>query len=532
MPVAELLTLLAASLGTEHVLSREQTRRRYPTETAFSPVELEGALCPRTVDEVADCVRVAHRTGTPLYTISTGNNWGYGAAAPPRPGCVLLDLGRLNRVRDFDAQSGIATLEPGVTQASLHDFLAKGGHRYLVPVTGAGPTCSIVGNALERGYGITPWVDHFYAVTGIEAVLPDGTLYRSPLAAMGAQQVAGLFKWGIGPYLDGIFTQSGFGVVTAMSVALARQSEGMECFLFSLTDEAKLPAAVEATRDILSSLPGLVGGINLMNRLRVLAMSIPYPKDRLGADGLIPEAYLAEMGRRLQIFPWTGYGTLYGTRRTVKAARAEIRQRLRGIATRLLFISPERAGQLVRAVNLLPGALHARFAPAVETLSKSLELVTGKPNQTALPLAYWRSGRVSDPQLLNPARDGCGLAWFAPLVPIKAEAVREYVTFTTTTMRHHRLEPLITLTAVNDRCFDSTVPLLFDPSVPEEVQRTREAHRRLLDEALAHGLAPYRVGADSMEWLRGTAPGHWDLVARLKKTLDPEGILAPGRYTT
>jgi FAD/FMN-containing dehydrogenase len=288
---------------------------------------------------------------------------------------------------------------------------------------------------------------------------------------------------------------------------------------------------VDATRDILTALPGLVGGINLMNRHRVLAMAAPYPRGRLGPDGLIPPELLETMGRTLQIFPWTGYGTLYGTQRTARAARAEIRQRLRGIASRLVFISPARAEQLTRLLRFLPGPLRARFAPALSIVARSLELVSGKPNQTALPLAYWRSGHARDPDALNPARDGCGLAWFAPLVPIDGAAVREYVQFTTATMRRHRLEPLITLTSVNERCFDSTVPLLFDPTQPAEVERARTAHRQLLDEALAHGLAPYRVGTDAMDWLRASAPEHWHLVRRLKDVLDPGGILAPGRYS-
>ncbi len=530
MSVTELLSTLAGSLGDDRVLDLERARARYPAETAFSSARFAGALRPRSVEELAACVAAARRLATPLYTISTGNNWGYGAATPARDGCVLLDLGGLARIRALDERSGVVILEPGVTQAQLHAFLSDGGHPFLVPTTGAGPNCSIVGNAIERGYGITPWADHFHAVTGIEVMLADGSVYRSPLAAMGADKVAPLFKWGIGPHLDGIFTQSAFGIVTAMSIALARRPESVQCFLFSLRDEALLAPAVDATRDILASLPGLVGGINLMNRHRVLAMSAPYPGDRLGPDGLIPQEVLESMGRSLQIFPWTGFGTLYGTQRTARAARAEIRKRLRGIASRLLFISPERAVLLARLVGRLPGPLNARLGPAVATLAKSLELVAGKPNQTALPLAYWRSGQPHDPEALNPARDGCGLAWFAPLVPIDGAAVRDYVAFTAETMRRHRLEPLITLTSVNERCFDSTVPLLFDPRDPAEVERARTAHRQLLDEALARGLAPYRVGTDAMDWLQKKAPEHWEFVRLIKTALDPHGILSPGRY--
>jgi 4-cresol dehydrogenase (hydroxylating) len=35
---------------------------------------------------------------------------------------------------------------------------------FLVPATRAGPGCSIIGNALKRGYGITPLTDHFQSI--------------------------------------------------------------------------------------------------------------------------------------------------------------------------------------------------------------------------------------------------------------------------------------------------------------------------------------------------------------------------------
>ena len=85
---------------------------------------------------------------------------------------------------------------------------------FLVPVTGAGPSCSLLGNALERGYGITPHSDHFAAVTALRAVLPSGEIYQSAIAEAGGKDVDYAYKWGVGPYLDGIFTQSSLGIVT------------------------------------------------------------------------------------------------------------------------------------------------------------------------------------------------------------------------------------------------------------------------------------------------------------------------------
>jgi 4-cresol dehydrogenase (hydroxylating) len=91
------------------------------------------------------------------------------------------------------------TVEPGVTQQILYDYLERNRLAFLVPATGAGPHCSLVGNALERGYGITPYADHFSAVTAIEAVLPNGRIYRSALSELGGGTVDRAFKWGIGP---------------------------------------------------------------------------------------------------------------------------------------------------------------------------------------------------------------------------------------------------------------------------------------------------------------------------------------------
>lgn len=185
----------------------------------------------------------------------------------------------------------------------LANFLNAGGHPFLVPVTGAGPTCSLLANALERGYGVTPIADHFAAVTDLEAVLPNGTLHRTALREAGGEELARLFKWGTRPYSAGLFTQSGFGIVTRISTLLARRPECIKVCLFSLKDDALLEPAVERISLILGRLPGIVGAVNLMNQHRVLAMSAPYPSDKLGADGMIPSAVIHELGRRYQALP-------------------------------------------------------------------------------------------------------------------------------------------------------------------------------------------------------------------------------------
>lgn len=519
-----------ALLGEGRVLLERDAQATYGKDTSEARRIIPAALRICDSAEITHVMRIASQHLVPVYPISTGKNWGYGSALPAQDGCVVIDLSALQKIIHFDSELGVVTLEPGVTQGMLAAFLEAGGHPFLVPVTGAGPTCSLIGNALERGYGVTPYVDHFGAVTDIEAVLPDGSLYRSALREAGGEELARLFKWGIGPYTTGLFTQSGFGVVTRASIILARRPECVKVCLFSLKDDALLETAVIRIRMIMSRLTGTVGGINLMNQHRVLSMAAPYPMNQLDPDGMIPQSVVEALGREYQIFPWTGFGTMYGTRRMVAAAQKEIRAALGDVATRMMFLTPERAQQLSRLTKLIPGKLGKGLQGMTATLAKSLELVAGRPNETAMPLAYWRLPLHQKGPFKDPTVDGCGLMWYAPLVPMRPTDVRSYVNMVKEITPRYGLEPLITFTTLSDKLFDSTVPLVFDRGNPEAVSSAAACYRELFHAGHAKGWFPYRVGVNTMETLADLLTDSKAFQARLRKDLDPNELLSPGRY--
>lgn len=528
----EALRAWRAALGDDAVLVEPQRLSQYEQCTSGAKRSVRAVLRPRNAQQVQEVVKVAARFALPLHPVSTGHNWGYGTALAPSDGAVVVDLSAMRAISDFDEDLGVVTVEPGVTQGALAAFLAERKAPFLVPVTGAGPSCSLLANALERGYGITPVSDHASAVMGLEAVLADGTVYRPVLADLGAPQAAQVYRWGIGPYLNGLFLQSGNGIVTRMTLALARRPEVVKAFVANVREGEALERVVEAVRGVLRKVPGTVGGINLLNAHRVLAMAVPYPAARLGADGLIPEDVIAALKRERDVSEWTVYGTLYGTRGSVSAAQGEIRRALRPLARRLLFLSRPMANRLSALAKWLPGALGVRFATASRLIASSLQLVEGEPNETALALAYWGGGRrPQDGVALDPARDGCGLIWYAPLVPMRPEVVRKYVDFVVTTLREHGVEPLVTLTSLSERCFDSSVPLLFDRGSVEATQRAQRCYMALLERGRQLGFVPYRVHVDAMSWLTGQRAAHWDIAARLKSALDPQGIISPGRYS-
>ena len=526
--VAGAIEAWRARLGGDAVLDGPDAERAYGATTTGFRRTVAAALKPKSVEDVRAIVTTASQHGVPLYPMSTGRNWGYGCSLPVQDGCAILDLSGLKRI-EIDADRGLAILEPGVTQGDLSAYLDAHGLPFMVPTTGGGPRCSLIGNVLERGYGITPHADHFGAMMGIEAVLADGRLYRSPLAELGGEAVDNGFKWKVGPYLDGLFAQSSFGIVTRMTIALATRPERIQAFLFGIKQDADLERAVLAVQQILRSLSGVVGSINLMNTRRLLSMSADYPRERVGADGILPAAVVTELAGGRRARAWTGIGALYGTASVVRAARREVRRILAPVAGRITFVSPQLASRLHRLTTLIrPLRQHRRRA---EVLDLAMQVLAGRPSEVALNLAYWTSGLgVHRGRELDPARDGCGLIWYPPLIPMRPERVRVYVDMIERICRAHRMEPLITLTSLSDRCFDSSVPLLFRRDDPAETASAQACYRALLEAGRAEGFLPYRMAIDAMDWVIRPETPFWQLVGEMKSLFDPNGIIAPGRY--
>ena len=519
------------ALGEKQVLLTTDELRTYSPSTNPAFVSsIRAALRPNDLDELAALVKIAARHRIPLYPLSTGRNWGYGTAQPPVSGCVLVDLSRLNRILQFDATSGLVRLEPGVTQIQLHNFLSEQRAPFMVPTTGAGPNCSILANALERGYGITPYTDHFLAVRRLEAILPDGSTYRGALSEWGGAAVDSAFKWGVGPYLDGLFSQGSFGIVTEATVALAPRPETIEAFFFTAQDEKALESLVDCVRDLQTQLSGIVGAVNLMNQRRILAMTIPYPNRQPDDTATLSDELVAALAKPLQIQRWTGVGALYGNKLVIAAAKKVVKQTLRGRVGRLIFFTAARAERAQKIVALLPDRF-AHVRRRLATIRTTLDIMAGVPSEVSLPLAYWRSGKTPPVTGLDPGRDGCGVIWYTPLVALNPDNVREYTSFVTEVCNRYGIETLITLTSLSAQCFDSSVPLLFDLRSPQAVANANACYRELFERGCAKGFVPYRVGSEFMSLLTGNGGSSWDLIRRLKSAVDPDNIMAPGRYT-
>ena len=161
----------------------------------------------------------------PIWTISTGRNFGYGSAAPQSAGQVVLDLKHMNRILDVDPVLCTALVEPGVTYQQLKDYLEENDIPLWLSCPAPSAIAGPLGNTVDRGVGYTPYGDHFMMQCGMEVALPNGELMRTGMGALPGNNTWQLFKYGFGPYVDGMFTQGNFGIVTKMGFWLMPEPE-------------------------------------------------------------------------------------------------------------------------------------------------------------------------------------------------------------------------------------------------------------------------------------------------------------------
>ncbi|GAB4530106.1 MAG: FAD-binding oxidoreductase [Parvularculaceae bacterium] len=488
--------------------------------------EFAAILRPETEADVVKAVQIAAMHGAPLYPVSCGRNWGYGSAVPPRDGAALLDLSRLDRISNFDPETGVVRLGPGVTTGRLSEFLASRNAPFLTPTTGAGPKGSVVGNALDRGYGLTPYTDHFAAVTRIRAVTPAGGVYETPLSLLGGAQADDCFKWGVGPYLDGLFAQGNFGIVTEMSIALAPKPEHLDLVFIEFA-EKDLEAMMRALQAFMRAAGGAAPGFNLLNRLRLLSMLAPYPHDLAPLGRALDEAQERALARKWGAPEWMALVPIMSAREVAAPLRRLLRDRLRGLRAKIRILSGGRARRLAWLADRLPeqaAALKRRARAAADTV----DILSGIPRETALKLAYWKSKSAPPQSDLDPDRDGCGLLWYAPLVPMQSGALESMNALVRKIMPQFGFEPLITFTALNDRCFDATTPILFDPSTERDAAHA--CYDALFAAGRKLGFLPYRLSARKFSLLERENGEYWRLAAAVKQAVDPAGVIAPGRY--
>ena len=171
-------------------------------------------LAPSSTDEVATVLRLAAEHRVPLVPQGGNTGMSAGATPPADASAILLSMRRMNRIRSVSADDRLAVAEAGVVLATLHEPAQQAGMRF--PLTlGARGSCTIGGLASTNAGGtqVLKFGTMRALVAGVEAVLPDGSIYGG---------LSGLKKDNRGYSLDQLLigAEGTLGVVTAVALRL------------------------------------------------------------------------------------------------------------------------------------------------------------------------------------------------------------------------------------------------------------------------------------------------------------------------
>ena len=184
----------------------------YASPASFSPL-FEAVLLPRTTEEIQKIVKLCNKFKVQFKASSTG--WGpYNDATAP--GCIKLDLRRMNKIIEINEKNMYAVVEPAVIGTQLQAECMKRG--FNCNQNGAGTNCSASPIVAHCGFGQLSQSGSYGERNqlALEWVTPEGEIVR--LGSLGS-----VGSWfcgdGPGPSLRGalrgnVVPMGGLGVFT------------------------------------------------------------------------------------------------------------------------------------------------------------------------------------------------------------------------------------------------------------------------------------------------------------------------------
>ncbi len=199
----ELVERLRKDHGERVVVTDSAELEFYAHDVFSLGQQLLAVLLPESADQLKSLIAELASAGPPM--IARGGGLSYtDAYLAARPGCVLIDTSRLNRIVEINRVDRYVVAECGVTWAQLFEALEPLGLRtpYFGPLSGLEAT---LGGALSQGSvflgsGIHGSVGD--SVLGLDVATISGDVLRTGAAA--APDTAPFFRY-FGPDLTGLF---------------------------------------------------------------------------------------------------------------------------------------------------------------------------------------------------------------------------------------------------------------------------------------------------------------------------------------
>ena len=482
---------------------------------AYSPLRGEAgerlasaAVAPASVEEVQAIVRIAGRYKIPLYPISTGMNLTYGGSAPTYSGSVVVELKRMNRILEVNEAGAYALVEPGVSYFDMYRYLRDNKIKLWVDVPDPG-WGSLLGNAMDRGGGYTAadFRDHFDAHCGMEVVLANGEIVRTGMGSVPGAHTWQQFKYGMGPWVDGIFSQSNYGIVTKMGFWMMPEPE----FALQASVESPRHDDVHAHVDTLSNLM-YQQIIPSQSVVASPALSTPMNDELYGlrtraggwASGADWDRYAKSKGRNF----WRSNFTFYGPEKVVAAQWEHVKDRWSAAVPGAVFI--ERAKYRFPISDAEADKVADKAPLGIPTL--------GLFGTRSAPGEAPREAHID----------------FSPIMPRTGESMLKGLDVFGRVFASHGVAPPGAIGALyHPRALIMIQPVI-NGRTADTNAKARALFTALVEAAAANGWAEYRIHPIWQAKAIGVYSANDHSLHRLHETLkdalDPAGILSPGRY--
>ena len=528
-PYQKAIDAWSGHLGAENVATQFETIAEAQTATFETNQNIPAIIYPKNSSQVQQCVRVAAEYKIPIYPISQGKNWGLGSRVPAQDNCVLLDLSRMNRIIDYDDELAYITVEPGVTFRQAAEYLQTRNSRHFLAVIGGSPDSSLIGNALERGDGIGPMGDRFSHSCDMKIVLPSGECIQTGYTRFSESKVGKLTRWGIGPHLDGLFSQSNFGVVTRMSFWLQARPDRFQSVLFTVRNMSHLNLVIDNLNQLQAQGVIKANSVAVWNVHKMIASDRQYPWGLTGGHTPLSLEKIKQIKSPWGKSEWVGVGGIYSpSKRHATADRKVIKKMLRPYTDRLFFINETKA----RIIDWLDRPLKRLTGSNLKDTVNALyhqSIFLGFPTEKSTRSTYWRK-KISVPDIMDPDKDRCGVLWLCPVVPFMSSHLSRAIKIATEIAAEFGFEPQVAFIFPSERAVYMFPSIVYDRDIQGEDEKAIACHDKMLNALISAGYYPYRLGIQSMTALSGKESHYDELVGRIKHLLDPNNILSPGRY--
>lgn len=302
-----------------------------------------------------------------------------------------------------------------------------------------------------------------------------------------------VFKWGYGPYLDGIFTQSNYGVVTKLGFWLMPAPPVYKPFLIQFDNEEDVVEIVDVLRPL--RIRGVIPNSCVIAHALYEAPVVARRSDYYTGPGTIPDEAVKKIMQDHRLGVWNVYAALYGTEEQVKVNWDIVTKAFGKIGRGKFFTEEERGKE--------PGFAY-RAA-----------ISRGDMNLVEFSLYNWRGGG--------------GSMWFAPVSQARGSETLKQVALAKKILTKHGLDYTGEF-IVGMRDMHHIIDMVFDRTDPEQTKAAHACFGELIDAFVAEGYGTYRTNSAFMDKVADTfGPVQRSVNRTLKRALDPNGIIAPGK---